>query len=200
MQFANRYLRAFGFGVKLGVLLLALLLPAVVWYLVVFELTPRVGRVAMFRTPAIYIVGLYATAATAKEERDRQPRSMVYEIKTTNDQHLFALTSGSVQEGDPSLKDVLERLWREYPGLVSNPPGLLENRVSDPALLLVRDPGATALGRMAQLAMSVLISVFCFALYFPLGGALVTLLRHGRLKDSGSLSNKTLEPSTPRRE
>jgi hypothetical protein len=43
-------------------------------------------------------------------------------------------------------------------------------------------------------------SIVCFALYFPIGSALITLLRGIRAKSRESLPNKGLEQSAPRQQ
>ncbi len=221
----NRHLRLFLFGVKIGVLLLSLLAPPALWYFTVFQLGQRVGQITILGTGSASIIGIFGTERDAKVERDRQTGRSIYKVDLEGGHTSFVLTNQSVENAETLLLPILQGLYDQHPDVVNAPPRLLQgqppldgssgqgrkppdldarlNPIDDQGRPMVQEivkSRLTRFGQITQLGLGIVASVICFALYFPIGSALISLLRRGTKQLDTLPNNKALEPSAPRRD
>lgn len=183
----ERYVRSFSFGIKLGVLITGLAVPAALWVLTVFVFVPAMKEWPTFATDPILLLGLFSSEDAAKDARDepslpRRPgQRVVYDVEIEDKPTFYALTNNETSSDQLTL--TLRLLSLLYPDVLRSPPGLLEGRVPESART-VAGRKVRPLGRLAQATVVVGTSLLCFAVYFPLGGAIIRLLKKGRARRS----------------
>lgn len=177
----ERYVRPFSFGIKLGVLITGLAVPAGLWVWAVFVLVPAMKEWPTFATDPILVVGLFSSEDAAKDARDERPGRVVYDVEIKDKPTFYALTNNETSSDQLTL--TLDLLSLLHPDVLRSPPGLLEGRVPESTRTVVGRK-VRPIGRLAQATVVIGTSLLCFAVYFPLGGAIIRLLKKGRARRS----------------
>ncbi len=174
----NEYLDSFVFGTKLVTLFSTLALPVLLWGWLMLGLVPRVIQTSLFESPPVVVLGVYKDEGSAKKDRDKSRGRVVYEATYENGETSYVLMGGGdvPENQEQTLEALLGRLRVEYQDAFSQPPVSLEGKVPLSKRILI-DRKTNTLGRAAEMFFRVSGTIFCLALYFPLGRALIKFFK-----------------------
>jgi hypothetical protein len=174
----NEYLESFVFGSKVITLLLVLALPVVLWGWLMLGLVPRVIQSSLFESPPVVVLGVYRDEVAAKKDRNKSRGRVVYEVTYENGDRSYVLTSGGnlPDDQEEELGALLGRLREDYQRVFSESPVWFEGKIPLSRRIVIDRKTSTS-GRVAEIFFRVFGTIFCLALYFPLGKAIIKFFK-----------------------